>query len=204
LEYIDDVSYLNNEDFNEVGVHCVIEPATQADWYRPEEHFRGWMPVGPEPGQPAEWFQDFSVPLAVEQSADGKWQIEEELLQRMVRDLVSFRDALEAIAEHPKYDTYVACPALFDLPSLHDTFDTVRDVQIVGCKAKRTVLEHWGVLAWWTASVTAWGEGIPEPIVTKILGWNLLSRPKRGLLISIPRDWAELNFGHLIRNRVPL
>jgi hypothetical protein len=84
------------------------------------------------------------------------------LYQQMVLDVTSFRDALEALAEHPKYDTYVACPALFNLPSLHESYESVRDIQIVCTKAKRAVLEHWGVMAWWTASVTEWGVDVPE------------------------------------------
>ncbi|KAJ7837319.1 hypothetical protein B0H13DRAFT_1651614 [Mycena leptocephala] len=204
MEYIDDVSYLENDDFDELGLHRAIEPALQPDWHRPEEHFRGWIPTGPEEGGQSEWFQDLHTPIPVELTSGGRWQIAEDILQQMVLDVTSFRDALEALAEHPKYDTYVACPALFDLPSLHESYESVRDIQIVCTKAKRAVLEHWGVMAWWTASVTEWGVDVPEPIVAKVNGWNLLSRPKRGFLISIPRDWPEVNFGHLIRNQIPL
>jgi hypothetical protein len=204
MDYIDDVSYLNNENFDELGVQRTVELATRVDWYRPDEHYRGWIPTGPEASWPTEWFQDLDTPIAVEQTAGGRWQISEDTLQPIVADLVSFRDALEALAEHPKYDTYVACPALFDLPALHESYDTTREVQIVCSKAKRAVLNHWGVLAWWTASVANWSEGVPEPIIAKITTWNLLSRPKRGFLTSIARDWGDINFGHLIRNCVPL
>ncbi|KAJ7913092.1 hypothetical protein B0H13DRAFT_1874158 [Mycena leptocephala] len=204
LQYIDNVNYLNDIDFDEVGMHRTFEPARDPGWHRPDEHYRGWIPTGPEGERPMEWFQDLATPIPVEQTSGGLWQIAEEALQPIVRDLTSFREALEAVAEHPKYDMYVACPALFDIASVHQSFDTIREVQILGGKAKHAVLEHWGIMAWWTSSVSNWGEGVPENIVARISAWNLLSRPKRGFLVSLPRDWCEMNFGHLIRNGVPL
>jgi hypothetical protein len=83
LEYIGDVSYLENDDFDELGLHRAIEPALQPDWHRPEEHFRGWIPTGPEEGGPTEWFQDLHTPIPVELTSGGRWQIAEDILQQI-------------------------------------------------------------------------------------------------------------------------
>ncbi|KAJ6517368.1 hypothetical protein C8R47DRAFT_1063057 [Mycena vitilis] len=207
LNYIDNVPSVSNNlitSYDELGRYRLLEFATQPDWRRPEEHFRGWMPTGPERGQPAEWWQDYGEGTLVEESSDGKWCIPDVPLQLMVRTLVSFRDAVEAIAENPKYDTYVHAPLEFDNNSLHQSFDTVHELQIIATHAKRSVGEMWGHLASWTSTVSGWDEGLPVPIVDKINGWRLLSRPKRGFLISLRRDWEDIDFGHLIAMGVPL
>ncbi|KAJ6478854.1 hypothetical protein C8R47DRAFT_1219401 [Mycena vitilis] len=207
LDYMDDVSYLASDNaqlFDDVGRYRLLEFATHPDWRRPDEHYRGWMPTAPEPGQPAEWWQDYEASTPVEQTAEGKWQIPEEHLQLMLRTVVSFRDAVEGVSESPKYDTYVSCPLEFEVDILHNSFDSVLELQIAATHAKRSVGEMWGHLACWTSVVSGWYEGLPEPIVAKINGWKLLNRPKRGFLISVRRDWQDIDFGHLIHHGVPL
>ncbi|KAJ6472382.1 hypothetical protein C8R47DRAFT_1221888 [Mycena vitilis] len=207
LDYIDNVDYLkltHQDDFDDVGRYLALEPATQPDWRRPEEHYRGWMPLAPEEGMPTEWWQSLETATPVQQSSAGLWQIQEDHLQKMVGDLVSFRDGVEALCEHPKYDTYIACPDLFDIDCLHKSYETMREVQITAAHGKRSMLEMFGHMGSWIATVADWAEGLPEPIVAKILSWNLLSRPKRGFLISMSRDWQDIDLGHLIQNKVPL
>ncbi|KAJ6489220.1 hypothetical protein C8R47DRAFT_1215574 [Mycena vitilis] len=207
LDYMDSVAYLaadNTQQFDELGRYRLLEFATQPDWRRPEQHFRGWMPTRPEPGHAAEWWQDYETPTPVEQTTEGLWQIPEDHMQLMVRTLVSFRDALEEVGESPKYDVETHCPLLFDLDSLHNSFNSVLELQIAATHAKRSVGEMWGFLACWTSVVDEWQAGLSAPIVSKILGWNLLGRPKRGFLISIRRDWEDIDFGHLIAHGVPI
>ncbi|KAJ7149535.1 hypothetical protein C8R46DRAFT_915703, partial [Mycena filopes] len=83
-------------------------------------------------------------------------------------------------------------------------FSTSQQLQVFGAKAKRCVLEIWAHLAWWISAVPGWDVGLPEEVVERILGWNLLSRPKRGFLVSLTRDWKEINFSRLISVGVPL
>ncbi|KAJ6491344.1 hypothetical protein C8R47DRAFT_1214732 [Mycena vitilis] len=207
LDFIDDVCYLTvNElnDFDDVGRYRMIEPGSQPDWRRREEHFRGWIPIAPELGMEAEWWQDLATPTPLRQTSEGRWEIEEDHLDLMMNSLSSFRNALESLAESSKYDVHTDCPLLFDVDSLHESFATVRELQITATHAKRSVLEMWGHMACWTATVSDWGKGLTDDAVNTILGWNLQGRRKRGFLISLPRDWQDIDFGSLIAQSVPL
>ncbi|KAJ7025950.1 hypothetical protein C8F04DRAFT_1190987 [Mycena alexandri] len=182
LDHIDDVTYLSaNEDFDELGRLRLIEPATTADWYRHSEPYCRYIPTSAEPGYEAEWFQAMDLATPGEQTASGGWRIPAAHCGVMENTLIAFRDAVETIAEHPKYD-----------------------INIIATHAKRSVLDMWGHLAWWISSVPDWDVGVPQEVVDRILGWNLLSRPKRGFLISLTRDWTEVNFGLLVRLGIPL
>ncbi|KAJ7119393.1 hypothetical protein C8R46DRAFT_1050820 [Mycena filopes] len=206
MEHInDDVSYLeSNDDFDDLGCFTSIEPATTADWFRHTDPSRGFIPVAPEDGHDPEWFQDLSVPTPSEMTASGKWRIPQPHCGIMEATITSFRQAVEAIAEHTKYDLFIFCPTIFEVEELQQEFSSLRELLIAATQAKRSVLDMWGHLAWWISSVPGWDEGIGGNMVEQILGWNLLSRRKRGFLVSLTRDWKELNFGHLIRLGVPL
>ncbi|KAJ7145040.1 hypothetical protein C8R46DRAFT_1232423 [Mycena filopes] len=205
LALIDDVSYLDvNIAFDALGRYPILEPATTADWYRHTEPFRGYIPVGPEPGRAAEWFQSMSTRTPSERTESGTWRIPQEHAGVMESCLISFRDALDAVADHPKYDLYIFGPTVLDLEDVGQEFSTSQQLQVFGAKAKRCVLEIWAHLAWWISAVPGWDVGVPEEVVDRILGWNLLSRPKRGFLVSLTRDWKEINFTRLISVGVPL
>ncbi|KAJ6498080.1 hypothetical protein C8R47DRAFT_1212410 [Mycena vitilis] len=205
LDYINDVTYLtHNVVWDDVGRYCGIEPASKPDWYRSETPFYGWIPTAPAPGRAPEWFLDISVATPAEEGEENTWNIPLAHRETMRGDLVSFRDAIEALAEHPKYDMYTFGPPLFDVESLEQDFASLADLQVTGAEAKRAVLQLWGHSASWIAAIGDWEEGVPEPIVRKIRGWGLLSRPKRGFLVSLTRNWDELNFGLLIRHNVPV
>ncbi|KAJ7123905.1 hypothetical protein C8R46DRAFT_1050301 [Mycena filopes] len=203
LERMDDVTYLTaNENFDDLGRLRDIEPATTADWYHSTEPYRGYIPTSPEAGQVAEWFQALGSATPHERTEAGRWRIPAGPI--MENDLIAFRDAVEAIAEHPKYDINIWSPAAFNSSDLQGEFSTLLDLQIAGTQAKRGILDMWGHLAWWISSIPDWNEDLPVEVVEHILGWNLLSRPKRGFLVSLTQDWTEMNFGLLIRLGVPL
>ncbi|KAJ7016334.1 hypothetical protein C8F04DRAFT_1281757 [Mycena alexandri] len=205
LDHIDDVTYLSaNEDFDELGRLRLIEPATTADWYCHSEPYREYIPTSVEPGYEAEWFQAMDLATPGEQTASGGWRIPAAHCGVMENTLIAFRDAVETIAEHPKYDINVWAPSIFEAEDLHQEFPSPHRLQIIATHAKRSVLDMWGHLAWWISSVPDWDVGVPQEVVNRILGWNLLSRPKRGFLISLTRDWTEVNFGLLVRLGIPL
>ncbi|KAJ7176533.1 hypothetical protein C8R46DRAFT_1029865 [Mycena filopes] len=185
---------LANENFDDLRRLRDIEPATTPNWYHTTEPYRGYIPTSPEPGQVAEWFQALGTATPSERTEAGDWRLPLECIALMESNLLEFRDAVEAISEHPKYDINIWSPAAFESSN--------RIGQIVGTQAKRAILDMWGHLAWWISSVHDWNEGLPAEVTEHVLGWNLLSRPKRGFLVSLPRDWTEMNFG--LRLGVPL
>ncbi|KAJ7227955.1 hypothetical protein C8J57DRAFT_1252192 [Mycena rebaudengoi] len=127
-----------------------------------------------------------------------------EARSRMRVDLVSFRDMVEAVAEHRKYDIFTWAPAMFDISRLETEFASEREAQATAADAKRAMLDMWGFLSWWMASIADWKTGMPEPIVDKIVALELLIPPKRGFLVSLTRDWKEANWFLWARHRIPV
>ncbi|KAJ7176547.1 hypothetical protein C8R46DRAFT_1245215 [Mycena filopes] len=178
LDHVDDVTYLtNNEEFDDLGRLLPIEPATMADWYRPTEPFRGFIPTAPEPGQAAEWFQALDCATPSELTSSGGWRIPAGHCAVMENDLTTFRDAVNTIAGHPKYDIHTWSPAEFDLADLQQEFSSPLELQVGGTHAKCSVLEMWAQLAWWISAIPDWNVDVPQEVVDRILAWNLLSRP---------------------------
>ncbi|KAJ7151747.1 hypothetical protein C8R46DRAFT_1229281 [Mycena filopes] len=205
IELMDDVSYLTNDnEFDGFGRSKILEISTTADWYRHTYPARGFIPIAPEPGCAPEWFQSMDIATPFERTTAGLWRIPNEHCGIMENTIIAFRDALDGVAEHPKYDIFIYNPSALDVEELNQEFPSYQALQVLGAQAKRSILDIWAHLAWWISSVPGWDEGIAQEVVERILGWNLLSRPKRGFLVCLTRDWPEMNFGHLIELGVPL
>ncbi|KAJ7093058.1 hypothetical protein C8R44DRAFT_890836 [Mycena epipterygia] len=145
---------------------------------------------------------DDDRPVGAAQREDNRWIIPEALVVTYQDDLRNFCNALEAVTEHPKYDLFIWNPPLFEVELLSATYDSEADIQRVGAEAKRAILDIWGHLAWWTASVANWHEGVPEDIVRRIKALNFAATPKHGCIISLNRDWREINLPLLIKNDI--
>ncbi|KAJ7123566.1 hypothetical protein C8R44DRAFT_875754 [Mycena epipterygia] len=183
LLYLDDTSYLDSTTFlDEFGLRLSIDWARDTDWYRTEQHHRGWIPKFPSTCENLAWWQALWRKVGTEQIENGRWRIPEDEVTRVQGDLQDFRNALEAIAEHPKFDLFIWSPPLFDVESLSETFESEAE----------------------TASVADWRSGVPEPFITLITDLECEDVPKGGHLFSPNRDWKEINLTLIIRNDLPL
>ncbi|KAJ7133845.1 hypothetical protein C8R46DRAFT_1235441 [Mycena filopes] len=188
LDLKDDVAYLTDTDnVDDFGRSTILEFATTADWYQHSDPARGFIPLAPEEGHTAEWFQSMDVATPHERTASGRWRIPNEHCGVMENTIQSFRDALDAVAEHSKYDIFIYSPSTIEVEELSHEFASYRELQVLGAQAKRSILDLWAHLACGAYSQL-------EP----------LESPKRGFLVDVERDWREFNFGHLIQLGVPI
>ncbi|KAJ6457821.1 hypothetical protein C8R47DRAFT_1246875 [Mycena vitilis] len=205
LRWQDDTEYLtSNADLDEFGLRPSLDWVRDVDWLRSQEHARAWLPRFNPTEVGNRWYYNLWAKVPGEQLQGQRWRIKEASALTMRGDVIDFNDMLEAVGEHPKYDTYTWCPPQFDIECLSDPYESEADVQRVAANARRSILDIWGLLAWWTASVASWRDGMPESTCRNIEALNLAATPKRGVLLSPSRDWKEMNLPLLIRNDIPV
>jgi hypothetical protein len=77
LSLIDNHHYHDDSPKNDLGHYCRLEWAYQADWFRPETHWRGWIPLAKEDDRrEGAWamIPDLNLPLAGP-THRGLWQL---------------------------------------------------------------------------------------------------------------------------------
>jgi hypothetical protein len=122
----------------------------------------------------------------------------------MVRTSLNFwRSLLEDVCGSPLYDEDTHIPSLFDVERIDLEYGCEMDVHWMVMDAKRSILDCWGWISWWIESIPGWMVGIPNEVVQKVLNLELPSYEKRGFLLSVNRDWTNVNFPQLVQQGVP-
>ncbi|KAJ7824541.1 hypothetical protein B0H14DRAFT_2597201 [Mycena olivaceomarginata] len=194
LDYIDRLSSIYHHEpseFDEFGRYVRMEWMDQPDWFDPEHHYRGWIPLRETDEQErrtAFWSRDTKTRLNVVEVMSSDFPGGPEIEER-------FRRMQEEIGESALYNPHIPSPALFDIEKVDLAYTSAPLVQVMVAEARRSVLEMSGHLIWWTTAVPGWSE---------IWDLNLNSMKKVGFLISPARDWTHLNFPLLIKRFVPL
>ncbi|KAJ7430566.1 hypothetical protein B0H11DRAFT_2263202 [Mycena galericulata] len=209
LDTIDDLSYRADEtEIDEFGRFKVGEWADQPDWYRAETPARGWIPLfdpaDSEDYRPARWARDTKRKMPVVEVEPGKFKLEEAAMIEARTDLLKFRVLQEEIAEQDYYDAETPSPPLYDIERVELVFDSELEVQRMAMEAKRAILDIWGHVAWWAASVPSWSFGMDRSVVEFMFTMHLSHFRRRGYLISVNRDWKVVAFMFLIQNHVPI
>ncbi|KAJ7841667.1 hypothetical protein B0H13DRAFT_1910132 [Mycena leptocephala] len=201
----DDLSYLNTSEFlDQYGLRTGIDWARDVDWHRKEHHARAFLPLFAPNVASAPWYQALWTKIPSERTHDGQYRFLEADVLVLLRDLRSFHNLLNAVVEHPKYDLYIDSPAEFDSGTLTETWDSDALLQKVAAEAKRAALDIWAHLAWWTASVSDWRNGLSAEVIQKLTELDFAATAKRGVLVCPVQDWPELNFPLLCCNNVPV
>ncbi|KAJ7882130.1 hypothetical protein B0H13DRAFT_2344765 [Mycena leptocephala] len=193
---------------NAFGRFMSIEWMDEVDWYRPEDHTRGWIPIldptDTPDSLPAKWARMTKTVLDFVQDDEGYFSLMEGMKVELLADCQKFRNLVEHVAEHPSYDAGIHSPPLFDVDRIDLQYITEKDIHRMVADARRSVLANWGQLSWWTASIRNWYQGLDRNICEEIHELGLTKMNKQGFLISLHQDWRELNFPLLIDNHVPL
>ncbi|KAF8146728.1 hypothetical protein K438DRAFT_1627228 [Mycena galopus ATCC 62051] len=221
LDYVDHTNTAYHHDgaeCDEFGRYVAQEWSDQPDWYRGEFHYRGWIPLletGDQEEQPSRWARETRVLLdVVERSSEEfpevegnvrpVYQLEEGARVMVTKELSKYRRMQDEIVVSPEFDLYTYVPPLFDIERVDLTYDTELMVHRLVADAKRSILEIAGFLNWWTSSVPGWSVHLDHEILMQIYELNLGQLDKTGYLISLKRDWTQLNFPLLIKNYVPI
>ncbi|KAJ6499663.1 hypothetical protein C8R47DRAFT_1068576 [Mycena vitilis] len=190
----------------ESGRLLSLEWADTPDWYRASEHYRGWIPLErPNDNRRGAWARRTTTKMELlGPTHQGLWHLAGPVRVMVERDLAYFWSLLEDVCTGSEYDIETHTPPYFDSSLINAGYPTEADAQKMGMEARRAVLSIMGHLAWWTASVPDWMKGLSATIVEQVLELQLGTDRKRGFLISIPRDWRELNFPLLLRHSIPV
>ncbi|KAF8146212.1 hypothetical protein K438DRAFT_1628669 [Mycena galopus ATCC 62051] len=108
----------------------------------------------------------------------------------------------DEIVVSPEFNLYTYVPPLFDIERVDPPYATEALVHRMVADAKRSVLEIAGFLNWWTTSVKGWYVHLRHEVLMEIFDLNLGQLDKTGYLISLKRNWTELNFPLLVKNYV--
>ncbi|KAJ7924008.1 hypothetical protein B0H13DRAFT_1602066 [Mycena leptocephala] len=183
-----------------------IEWACQVDWFRPEYHWRGWIPLlKPNDHREGAWAMDTTALLLLAgPTHEGLWHLAPSGRSMVRKSVVFWRTLLEDVCESALYDEETSVPPIFDVERIDAQYATEAEVHSMVMDARRAILDCWGLLAWWIAAVPGWMQGLPNEVVQRVLGLQLPGDDKRGYLISIIRDWKQINFPLLIERGVPL
>ncbi|KAJ7900485.1 hypothetical protein B0H13DRAFT_1883464 [Mycena leptocephala] len=164
-----------------------IEWADQPDWYNPEDHVQGWIPLARE---------DDELGLSkLSPMSDGKWCVADLSQEVMKNDVKYFQDLMEEICLGKLYDEESYLPSLFDVERISGHYSSEVEVHRMVMDARRTVLSNLGHICWWMAATAGrWMEGLPDEVVQKVMNLDLMTDEKHGYLISVNCDWKSLNF----------
>ncbi|KAK7007321.1 hypothetical protein R3P38DRAFT_3212303 [Favolaschia claudopus] len=192
---------------DQFGRYLTIEWADQPDWYDLRVHSRGWIPLAKENDRNrGSWARSTKTHLNVEgPDIDGRWTLAEADRREVEADLRFFRMLMEKVGESPLMDleTHIEVPPLFDYDKLSSLQNSQSEVHEIVMEARRSALEHMGWLAWWTASVPRWNEGLTIEVTRSVMELELSTYKKTGYLFKLGRVYESVNFGLLVKNEVP-
>ncbi|KAJ7884948.1 hypothetical protein B0H13DRAFT_1889723 [Mycena leptocephala] len=208
LDYIDAHHYqLDSSPVDEFGRFKTIEWADQPDWFNPEDHARGWIPLyRDEDYRRGAWAKQTTAYMPViGPLTDGLWRLADLSAELVRNDVIYFQDLMEEICLGKIYDDETYLPALFDIDRVNARYSSEMGVHRMVMDARRSVLNNLGHISWWMAGTGGdWMRGLTNEVVQKVLDLDLMTDEKRGYLISVNRDWKNLNFPLLLRHNVPL
>jgi hypothetical protein len=145
---IDDHHYQDDDSpKDDFGRFRRIEWAYQPDWFRPEFHWRGWIPLlKPNDSREGAWAMDTTLLLLLGgPSHTGLWHLAA-TGQAMVRKSVIFwRNLLEDVCGSVFYDEETDLPLIFEVERIDVEYATELDVHGMVMDA---ILDCWGFLAW--------------------------------------------------------
>ncbi|KAK7040507.1 hypothetical protein R3P38DRAFT_2512889 [Favolaschia claudopus] len=206
LDFCDRMDYQDEYSAkDEFGRFLTIEWADQPDWYDLSTHNRGWTPLAKEGDtKRGSWARNTKSYLRAEgPDADGKWGLDAAELREVEADTRYFRMLLEELSVNPLMDSETYTPYVFDYEKLHMPYNFEDEVHEMVMEVRRSVLDHMGTIAWWTAVIPQWADGVAANVVQDIQDLDFRSYHKTGYLFKLSRDWRGVNFGLLIRKDVP-
>ncbi|KAJ6465591.1 hypothetical protein C8R47DRAFT_1224289 [Mycena vitilis] len=163
LALIDDHHYQDSDcPTDEFGRFTRLEWADQPDWFHPETHARGWIPLAKENDQRrGAWaMQTKMLFLLGGPSHLGQWRLAEPAKTMVLKDLAYWRNLLEEVGASELYDRDIHVPPFFDSDRVGLEYASEKDVHCMVMDARRAILDIWGHLSWWIASVPNWMEGL--------------------------------------------
>ena len=181
------------------GIFLDMEWALDADWYDPDAGWRPFLPL-PAEGAPEWYFQlDQSTPMDPN-SIPPLHTIFPRYLSTMEGDLHTLEGCVTAITRSSIFPLRGARPGNYDYAKLQGPFDSIETLEAFGANVKRQALDYLAFLTWWTATVTEWDLHVAQDVVDTIADLQLDRHEKRGVLITLERDWRQISIPHFLHH----
>jgi len=154
---------LEDSPVDEFGRFRTMEWGDQPDWFDPEDHARGWIPLArPNDHRRGAWAkQTRSLMPVVGPLHEGKWRLADLSCQLVKDDVAYFRELTEDISLGRLYDEETYLPPLFDVDKVSAEYSSAIEVHRMVMEARRAVLGSLGHIGWWMAATGGrWMEGL--------------------------------------------
>ncbi|KAK7022085.1 hypothetical protein R3P38DRAFT_3195479 [Favolaschia claudopus] len=232
MDYCDSVPYLLG-DHSSIHVLKDVRVDKHAFWYKPQQHWLGYVPAGPPSGEP--FGENWEDPLAVA-FAEGKVTVHDEYAEgfghnsdgesvpdqwcgyeidrRWIEDVCTLNHKLEVIwrsfVSNSHFYRKGRMPGLTgDLPSavnrtsLTSMLTAEKEVENVIFRARLALKSQIGFINWLLTVAKLEEAKLSEDDELFVDSMHLDARPKIGFVFDLSRDANEINFQHLIDNNVP-
>lgn len=183
--------------------------ATEADWYKPKEHWRGWIPVkDPEGVLPTPPFLDFNDTIPYVTFSDGSFKMDAAHIQGMRREMVALDETVLTLVMAEFEGVKLApIPEPVNHLDLTDSYyKTPEDLQRAGSGIRRGIADRLGWIAWALSAVPRdiWKVNLNR-IEHRAL--DALSRTmyrRRGYLLRPYKDWMSMNVSLWLSHSIPI
>ncbi|KAK7033868.1 hypothetical protein R3P38DRAFT_3186105 [Favolaschia claudopus] len=232
LDYRDPVPYLLGD---QTPIHVLKDVGYDlfAFWYKPQQHWLGYIPTGPPPSEAFD--QDWVDPLAVafdeskvhyqDSYADGFGDDDDgepippqwcgyDISTQWVQDVCTLSHKLEFI-----WRSFVSnglfyrkgrmpgitgdLPNVVNGPSLTSMLTSESEVDDVVFRARLALRSQIGFISWLLTVSSIEEAKLSEDYVQLLMSMRLPDRPKVGMVFDLSRDANEVNFKHLVDHHVP-
>ncbi|KDR77390.1 hypothetical protein GALMADRAFT_51145, partial [Galerina marginata CBS 339.88] len=184
------------------GEFLDLEPATEADWYRREIQWEGWIPLD-SVIQPKPWYFDMIAPIPYTPMEEGFF-VKEEHLTVCRENYESIESYVEEITQCDRFPIGTPRPAPFDITQLAKGFVSIRELQKAGAASKRAILSRLGFLSWWMSSVSKWYQVISDETVNRIESLRPRFGRKKGYIVDFEEYWREVNVSLWLKHQLPI
>ena len=190
------------EDFSDSGQILPIDTIRHPDWYRNEEQWAPWTPTSFLLNE-RPWYDQLETAVPVEERLDG-CSMAEEQRQICSGDLIRTQACVCSIVEFDQqFPLHAKVPLQYPTEHLAKVYATKKLVQINAAKAKRSVLQAFAFLSWWTTIMPSWESELNDTAVEIISRLLATTKGKRGVICDLERDWPVINIPLYIQYDIP-
>ncbi|KAK6992123.1 hypothetical protein R3P38DRAFT_3226730 [Favolaschia claudopus] len=204
-----------------------------AFWYKPQQHWLGYIPSGPPPADAS--IRDWEDPLAIAFS-DSDVSIQDSYAEgfgndddgepippqwcgydidaQWIKNICSLSHKIEFIWRSFVSNAHFYrrgrlpgitgdLPNVVNGPSLTSMLTSESEVDDVVFRARMALQSQIGFVSWLLTVAKVEEAKLPGDYEQFLMSLRLHERPKVGMVFDLSRDVNEINFKHLVDNRIP-
>ncbi|KAJ6493948.1 hypothetical protein C8R47DRAFT_1069902 [Mycena vitilis] len=206
-DFVDRTDYQNvRTKTTSHGFYSTIEWSHEPDWFRVESWWRAWIPVmDNDTRSSAAWYlrKDAEMHLHF-RSEFQNYVIPGDRRDLFYQTMNEVFDCVAAITNSPKFPQGTAFPSTCDMDLLNRAYPTLIEGTCAIAQIKRAIRDGLGFINWWSEAVVNADLYFFADVKEKIASFALHSYKKRGVIISVARDFNAANCGFWIAHDMPV